>query len=450
MKLDEFIEKLFKSAEEYGFTGCEAYYGAGSSFRAMVRGGEVEEYKSAESGGLSFRGIYGGKMGYSYSEAIDGAIIPLLVKNAAENAGIIESAEAERLFKGSESYMELPEDTDGDEMDPARKIELAKRMEARALSADPRVKSVIHCLVSTGSGETRIMNTLGLSLSHASGYAYALILVQAEENSQVKVAGEYYIGHSLKGFDPEDLAEQAVKKAVSYLGASPVKNGKYPVVLNNLEAINLISSFAGVFYAEKVQKGFSLLKGKLGTTIASECVTLRDDGVYKDSLGNVPFDSEGVATKNKAVIENGVLKTYLYNLKTAEIDGVESTGNGFKPSFRNPVGTACANFYIVPSDTGLEELFKEMGDGLYITELAGLHSGTNAVSGSFSLSADGYLIENGKIARPVEQITVAGNFFDLLKDITAVGSDLRFDDPGGDGCFGMPSILIKELAVAGV
>ena len=447
--IQEFTDKLFGGASAYGFECCEAYYGSGVSFRAMVRDGGVEEYMNTESGGLSFRGLINGRMGYSYSELIELEVIPALLKNAAQNAEIIESAEEERLFKGSEKYMEVPAHR-RDLSSPDQKIDMALRMEKRALGTDPRVKSVIHCLVSTGSGETYISNTLGLSLSHSSDFAFAAVVVQAEENEQVKVAAETFIGNDFTGFDPEDMADKAVGKALSYLGAAPAGSGKYPIILSNTEAVNMFACFSGIFFAEKVQKGFSLLKGKLGEKIAAGCVTLRDDGVYKDSPGNAPFDSEGVATKNKAVIENGELKTYLYNLKSASADGVESTGNGFKPSFRSPVGTACTNFYIVPSGDDLNALFEKMGDGLYITELAGLHSGANAVSGNFSLSADGFTIKNGKIERPVEQITIAGNFFDLLKDITAVGSDLRFDDAGGAGFYGMPSLLIRELAVSGV
>ena len=449
MTISDFKTALLSEATQYGFDECEIYYGADKSFRAMIRDGSVEEYKSTESGGLSFRGLINGRMGYSYTEKIDAGIIPFLIESAAKNAEIIESAEKEKLFAGSPSYMEIPKRTIN-ELPADTKIELAKRMEAHAKDIDPRVKNVLYCMISTGAGETFISNSLGLTLSHKDGYAAAYAMVQAEENGQSKTAGEFYLGHDLSGFNPEEIAKKAVEKALSCLGASPVESKKYRVLLNNLEAAEFFECFSGVFFAERIQKGFSLLKDKLSEKIADCCVTLRDDGVYEGSVGSVPFDSEGVATQNKTVIENGILKTYLYNLKSAEKDGAEPTGNGFKPSFRSPVGTACTNFYIEPSKTDLNAMIKLTGDGLYITELAGLHSGASAVSGNFSFMANGFLIENGAISRPVEQITIAGNFFEMLKNIEAVGSDLRFGSPGGGGCFGMPSVLVRELSVAGV
>ena len=450
MDLKYFKDKLFSEAKIHGFESCEVYYSSGSSFSVMVRNGNVEEYKNTESGGLSFRGVFDGKMGYSYTENPDVSVIPILIENARQNAEIIESAEPERLFAGSGDYMQADSYCKEQKMTPEEKIEMAKKMEAHALGFDKRIKSIIYCMVSNGENEIYISNTLGLELSHKSSLASAFCFLQAEENGQVKVGGEFFFGKGYDSFSPETIAKTAAEKALSNLGAKSVPSKKYPIVLDRQTAADFFSCFEGVFHAEKVQKGFSLLKDKLNTQIANECITLRDDGVYEKSPGNTPFDSEGVATTNKAVIENGVLKTYLYNLKSAEKDGAASTGNGFKPSFRSPVGTGSTNFYIVPSNDSLEALFLKMGNGLYINKLSGLHSGANAVSGNFSLSADGFLVEGGKIMHPVEQITVAGNFFELLKDIIAVGSDLLFCKPGAGGFTGMPSLFIKELSVSGL
>jgi PmbA protein len=207
---------------------------------------------------------------------------------------------------------------------------------------------------------------------------------------------------------------------------------------------DLLATFAGIFSAEKVQKGFSLLKGRLGSKIAADVVTIRDDPLLAELPGSAVFDGEGVAAKNKAVVENGALKTYLHNRKTAKKDGVEPTGNGFKPSFKAAVDIAPSNFYIVAGNKSRDELIAEMGDGLIITGLEGLHSGANSVSGDFSLSAEGFLARGGKTARAVEQITIAGNFFGLLKDIIAVASDLEFK-----GKISSPSVLIREISVAG-
>ena len=193
----------------------------------------------------------------------------------------------------------------------------------------------------------------------------------------------------------------------------------------------------------------SLLKGKLKTKIASDIVTLIDDPLMEKGLASIPFDDEGVATYTKAVIGEGILNTYLYNLKTAKKDGVESTGNASKASYASPIGTSPSNFYIKPGNNDIDELKKLLGKGLLITEVQGLHSGANPVSGDFSLGAKGFLIKNGLIERPVEQITIAGNFYKILLDIVDLGSDLKFGIPSGSSCFGSPSVIVKEMSVAG-
>lgn len=451
MEIQAFKEKLFQKALAYGFTDCEVYYEKGNSFEVRIFNGEIAQYKNAFPAGLSFRGTYKGKMGYAYTEKVQEDVIDILIQNAAQNAEIIEEVEVEILYKGDETYPEaVGYNPQLNAVSVNEKIELAKRMERAAYAADERVKSVDYCVLGTGEGETVIINSLGLALSYKSNLAYAYVYARLEENESTKMAMETWFGNDWKEFFPEAVAKKAVAKGASYLNAAPANTETYQVVFDNMAACDLFSTYAGVFFAEGVQKGFSLLKDKLGQKIASEAITLRDDGIYKNSLGNIPFDSEGVSTKNKTIIENGVLKTYLYNLKSAAKDGVASTGNGFKPSFKGTVSTACTNFYIEPSDLSQDQLLAMMDSGLMITELAGLHSGTNTISGDFSLSADGFLIENGVITRAVDQITIAGNFYQLLQNVTAVGKDLRFDLPSGSGTVGMPSVLVSEMNVSGV
>ena len=189
----------------------------------------------------------------------------------------------------------------------------------------------------------------------------------------------------------------------------------------------------------------SLLAGKEGEKIAADCVTLMDDPHMPGGLASSPFDAEGVATKVKAVIENGKLTTLLHNLKTARKAGVRSTGNANKGGYAAPIGVSPSNFYFKPGNKTLAELMQDMGDGLVITEVSGLHAGANPVSGDFSLLAKGYIVEKGQKGRAVEQITVAGNFYALLKNIRAFGSDLEFvGSPVGS-----PSVDVGEMNIAG-
>ena len=174
----------------------------------------------------------------------------------------------------------------------------------------------------------------------------------------------------------------------------------------------ILSTFLSAFYAENAQKGLSLLKGKTGEVIAADCITITDTPFFASNPMKIAFDGEGVPTKEKNVIENGVLKTLLYNLTSAEKDGVETTGNASRSAAS--IGTRAYSFYINPGQMTRDELFAAADNGIYVTEMKGFHAGANAVTGDFSIESAGFLIENGKIGAPIKSFTVAGNFFELL------------------------------------
>ena len=177
--------------------------------------------------------------------------------------------------------------------------------------------------------------------------------------------------------------------------------------------------------------------------VAAECVTIMDDPPLEKGGASSAFDGDGVPTRVKAVVDGGKLTTLLHNLKTANKQGVETTANASAGK-----GVSPTNFYFKASDVSFEDMVAKTGDGLLITQLMGMHSGANAISGDFSLAARGFSIKDGKLDRPVDQITIAGNFYTMLKDIEAVGSDMHFGFPGGS-CFGSPCVLVKSLSVAG-
>ena len=220
-----------------------------------------------------------------------------------------------------------------------------------------------------------------------------------------------------------------------------------PVALSPDAAADLLQTFSSVFSAEYAQKGLSLLNGREGEVIAAECVTIVDNPHLAGSIASAPFDGEGVATRPTKVVDGGRLTTLLHNLKTAHKQGVETTANAAR-GYSSPVTVAPTNFYFQPSELSADELLAKLGDGLLITEVSGPHAGANAISGDFSLSAKGFRVREGKRAEAVNQITVAGNFYQLLKDVTAVGSDLTFGMPSGSQ-FGSPTLLVSSLSIAG-
>lgn len=450
MNLTAFKDKLFEKAKAAGFEEYELYFQNSASTSINVFNQEVAEFKNSATQGVSFRGKYGGKMGYASSERIDDNVVDFLVESAKANAAIIETEEHEELYPGDASYPEVKTYNDKiNQVSAEAKIELALKSEAAAKAADEQIKAVPYCTLANVESELFIANSKGLNVSGKSNGMYTFAQCQASDGKMVKMGGDFYVGNDFGDFNPDEFGKKAAGKAVAKLGASSAPGGKYAVIIDAGAASSLLSVFFGGFSAENVQKGFSMLAGKLGEKIAGNTVTIVDDPLIDNVLGSRAFDSEGVAAYKKVVVENGMLKTFLHNTKTARKDGVKPTGNGFKSDFRSAVNIGATNFFIQPGDADLDKLMEQMGDGLLITDFAGLHSGANATSGDFSLLSEGFMVEGGKKGRPVEQITVSGNFFQLMKDIVAVGSDLKFRAPGPYGNIAAPSLRIEALDVAG-
>ena len=299
-----------------------------------------------------------------------------------------------------------------------------------------------------GSQKYALCNSNGLDLedefSMANSYGMAIV----EDNGEMYDGFKVKDGRTIQELDLKEIAGEAVEEAVSTIGAGSIPSGKYTVVFSNKAMATLLATYSSVFSAEQAQKGMSLLKDKEGEKIAADIVTITDDPRYKDSMVKRTFDGEGVAAYAKNVVENGVLATLLHNLKTAAKAGVKSTGNASKASYSSVVGVSPFTFYLHPSQgegSALEDIFRAAGEGLYITDLEGLHAGANPVSGDFSLSSKGFLITEGKKGAPVKNITVSGSFFELLKKVEIIGNDLELLR----GKFGSPAILVRDMAVAG-
>lgn len=451
MELEQFRKSLLEQGKQAGFSECEVYFQKGKEFEVLVLEGEISHYENSATQGVCFRGIMDGKMGYAYSEKISQDAIEFLIKQAEQNADIIEEDMEEELFSGSSSYPSFSGFSEQlKELSGEEKIENAKQMEQAALKQGQNQVAIDYCVLGYEEERTEIYNTKGLSLGYEKNGVSAYVSAIAHKGEEIKTGSEYWMDNIWHDFDPIQIGQKAAENAVSHLGAESVPSGSYRVLLENEVMSGLLSAFCIAFYGENVEKGFSMLRGKLKNLVASPHVTLRDDALLSGKTGSVPFDDEGVACKNKIIINKGILETFLYNLKTAKTAGVESTGNGFKMSLQSPVKTTCTNFYIAPGEKAPDEMIATLGEGLLITDVAGLHAGTNGISGDFSLSAEGFLVENGVVGKPIEQITIAGNFFNLLRNIEMCGNNLRFAMPNTNGTIGAPMVLVKEIDVSGL
>ncbi len=443
----QLTRNIFKAGKKAGMDDMEVYYSEGESFEVKISKGEIDGYKVAQSRGLGFRGFVNGKLGYSYSEKVANDSIDDLIRGAVGNATINDGSDREFIFEGSPEYAKVENMNPGLEaVTEKQKIDFARDMEKKALAADPRIKASQYCVMGTGSGRDFLDNTKGLSLSDSGNRAYSFIMVLAEQNGNFSSGFDFITGNDFSVFDNDVLAGNAARMALDFLDASPVKSGEYEILLDGMVSSDLLASISSIFSARSVQKNLSLLKGKIGEKVASEHVTIADDPFYKGGSGTSSFDGEGVATRYKEIISGGVLQTYLHNLRSAAKDNVKTTGNASRGSYKSTIGISASNLYFKPGEQGLEDMVGEISNGIHIVDLDGMHSGFNPISGDFSLPAKGYLIEKGIKKKAVNQITLSGNYYDLLKNIRAVGSDLRFSMGGSTGS---PSILAGKLSVAG-
>lgn len=446
MELNLFVKELFSKAQEEGFSEYEVYYVDRESLSISVYKEEVEKYNLNNSAGLSFRGKFGDRIGYSYTEILDEDAIEMLVKKAKENVLAIENNDIQFIYEGDKEYKEISTYHEELEDIPADKlINIAISMEKEAKKYCNKVESFSGCSVSYSSGKYGIINSKGLNLSNKSNLLTAYVVPIVKDLDKMYDGCGYVVAKSLNDVKPDKIAKMGVDEALSKIGGTSIASGNYKVIINNEAMVSLLSTFAGIFSGDAVQKGLSLLKDKEGEIIAADIVNLVDDPHLEDGLASVSFDDEGVATLKTYLIKNGKLNSLLHNLKTANKAGVKSTGNGFKSSYASPISVSPTNFYIEPGIDSLEEMTKKINKGLIITDFAGLHSGANSITGDFSLAAKGFYIEDGIKTHPVEQITVAGNFFTLLNNIEEIGSDLKFPMSS----VGSPSIIIKELSIAG-
>lgn len=448
-KIRKLIDTLLAQAEKEGFVEAEAYYESESSTSVQAFQGEIIQFESSDTEALSFRGLYNGQMGYSFSSDLTEEAIPFLLTQAKENCEILEVKEKVTVFEGEKEYPEF--DGFNEELTKIGYDELAKAAldaEKETLAYDSRIESVDECFAEYSFGELLICNSKGMICESRENDFEIAIGCRAKENDDVQTAAKSWSFNSYEEFDAKKYAAIVGEKVISKLGAKTIPSIKTPIVLDRAAARRLLSSFAGSFSADAMHKGLSRLAGRIGETIANKAITLIDEGMIEGSPLCIPFDSEGVAAKRTVLIDQGVFRSALHNRKTALVDGVESTGNGFRSSVQGAIGISSSNLHFAKGPYTLEDLFAKMGNGVYITGIDGLHAGINGVSGDFSLMAEGFKIRDGKKAEPINQITIADNFFDILMKVEDLADDVDYFAPDSYHCQS-PSLLIPDVSVSG-
>lgn len=446
----DYINKLINEAIKYGFEEAEACFMTEASMEINILNSEVSSYENSTIKGVGFRGKKNGQMGGSFTTEFTDEAIDFMLQNAMENCEVLDDEDEEFIYCDPEHSKLESIQLSGtyDKNTYERFSEAGLRLEKEILALSPLIKAVDYLSISCGTGPSISVNSKGLHTYKDSDYISIFAEARAEKDGVVKTGSHYWFGKDIDEFDSKPFLETLKKKVISKFGASSVDSGEYKVIFDSEAFVSLLSTFMGSFSSYNMQKGLSLLAGKEGEVIASDLFTLREEPMYGKALIKFPFDSEGVLTTSKALIDKGVFTKALYNLKTANKAGTKSTGNGFKGAYSSPVGISATNIIIEPGNMDFDSLCSWIGDGLYITDLSGLHAGVNSISGDFSLLSEGFLIKDGKIDHPVEQITVSGNFFEVLKRIIATGSD-TISVPEGKGEYFCPSVAVSSLNISG-
>ncbi|MDD4159349.1 MAG: TldD/PmbA family protein [Synergistaceae bacterium] len=436
------IEEVLRS----GASGADVLYSEGAGSGISLKDGEIEECVTGSTSGIGVRTIMSdGRQGISYGNRLDRPSLKELVEWSLFNCRNAEPEEGIRLYDGkliSDPSIDL-EDPDIAALTPQKRMEFCRIMSESAMSANSgKVLSVRSASWHDGWGSSFYCTSTGLNGWERGSSASCGVTVIASDGKNTEMGGHGLESRRLDELDIRKVALEAVDKTVRALGGRPIKTGPYTIVIEPETAVLLIDVIGDLFCAPEIHKGRSMMADRLGTKVASSCVTLIDDGRIPWKAGTGSWDAEGVPTGRTLLIEDGNARSYLYNLQYAFKDGVVSTGNACRGMSSLPdVGTS--NLLLQAGSETPVSIISAVKSGFYLTEMMGLHT-IDPVSGDFSVGAKGLLIENGVITSPVSGVTIASNLMDFLNNIVAVGSDLTFF-----GSTAAPTLVVENIVVAG-
>ena len=447
MDFECFKQAVVGRCAQLGIEEYELYYSCAESTSVGAFQQEINQFTGTVAGGVCFRCIVGGKMGYASTEELSAEEAVAVVDRAADNAACLETEDSVFLGQGGQTYQEL-------NLHPyalPTTEELIDKVLQTQKALYEASEKVVDGSTTQGVSERSsiaIYNSKGLDLSYVNQSAGMVCVAVVSDGAEMSNDVAIRLG-ALETIDHRALAAKAANGALEKMGGEAVTTGVYPVIFDPKAMSDLLNTFSGIFSSEAAQKGLSRLAGMEGNMVASEVVTIVDDPFHPENPMPIHFDAEGSPTYCKKIVDKGVLNTLLYNLKTAHKAGKMTTGNASKGDYNASVKVRPFTMYIEGGNQTEAELLSMAGNGVYITALEGLHSGANAVSGDFSLQSAGYLIENGKKTKRIKGFTVAGNFYELLKKIVAAADNTCLPRALGMTAFGAPSVLVDSLSIAG-
>ena len=438
-----------------GATDAEVVGYEGEEFNALVRLGQVETLKESGSRAVGLR-VFNGLRTASTSTSdlsreglerlVEGAVALAKITSEDPFASLPEEAEFGKLEGDLALYFE-----DVNEQPPAERIEMARRCEAAAMAYDTRIQNSGGGDFDTATAHKVMVNSRGFEGEYRRSYCgFSAAPIAHDEHGKMQRNYWYSSGRTTRTLEsPEEIGKIAAQRTLRRLGARQVKTQRAAVVFSPEIAKGIIGNIFEAASGDAVYRHATFFDGMLGERVAGENITVVDDGTMvfdREGLkvggfGTTPFDSEGLPTRRTVLVENGILKSYVLNTYTARKLGLRSTGNGSRGLAGSP-GIGAGNFYLEPGTLNPEELIGEVKQGLYVTEVMGF--GVNLVTGDYSQGAAGLWIENGELAYPVEEITIAGNLKEMYQNISAIGSDLVFR-----GASAAPTLRVEGMMIAG-
>lgn len=442
----ELAAEVLARAKACGATEADILVADGETFSVQVRVGAVDRLTKAREKRLGLRIFMGKRSATTSTSDFSKDSLNRLVSETCTLAQAVVEDPVSGLPDPTQMAKEWPvlDLYDDTRLETDLQIDLAKRGEAAAFAADERVTNSEGAEFDSSAGRVVLANTHGFLGSYRSSsfsLSVSPIATEAETGAMQRDAWYEVQRKFARLASPESIGQEAARRAVRRLGARKVATKRVPVVFDQETAGSLLANLCSAVSGYGLYKRASFLLDQLGQTIASDRLTIYDDGRLEGGLGSRPFDGEGLATRKNTIVERGVLKSYLLDTYSGKKLGLPSTGNASRSVGESP-SVGPTNFYLVPGTKTPEELIASVKEGLYVTELIGF--GINMVTGDYSRGACGFWIENGELAYPVEEITIAGNLKQMLKDIDSVGNDLVFR-----GRIASPTLRIAEMMVAG-
>jgi PmbA protein len=414
-----------------------------------VYGGEVEGLRYSHNRGVGVRAISEGRLGYAYCTGLQSEDVIKTLKEAEANC-YYSTPDEHNILPGEEPRYDAdlsiyhPE---MEEMPSQDKVKMALDLESLALSRDRRISRVESAVYADTMAQVAVANSLGQGGCYRSTDCYCYVFPIAQEGEESQSGFSFDMGVKPSDLDMAEVARDASERALCLLGSRSMPASRSTLIMDSFVAAEFLGLLASALSAEAVLKGRSFLAGRVGEEIANPMVNIIDDGLLPGGPSTAPFDDEGVPSRRKELVKEGVLKGYLHNTYTASRTGTRSTANATRGSFRERPRVGASNMFLEPGQGKRSDILRQVGEGVLVLQVVGAHAGANPISGEISLGALGLKIEGGEPVRPLREITLAGKAQDFMRDVVAVGEDLRFLP--FEGSLGAPTVAVEGVMVSG-